>query len=158
MALSISHPYPVINNPAVLRATAVLPVTPNWDAAPIVVACAGFWWMRPYFEYTRGGGSGAMQYRYEISPYAADQAGGVNSWFRGSLYVPATMALCVDAESHVQREVIEYCATGNGLEAFVGPPIHLAGCIERIRLYCRESGNLNLPGAARVMAVFYVEG
>jgi len=159
MGLSTSHPHPLgLENPVVLRAAAILLAAPNWDAAPTVTACAGAWWMRPYFEYTRGGGSGAMQYYYDVSPYGVAPAGGENEWFHGSLYVPAPMILCADQESHVQREYIEYCATGAELETFVGPPIHLAGCIERIRLFCRESGNLNLPGTARALAVFYREG
>ena len=71
MALPIARPYPVVANPATMRATAALPAAGAWDAAPTEVACAGYEWMRLYFTYTRGeqAEAGSVAYRYEISPY-----------------------------------------------------------------------------------------
>lgn len=156
MPLSEMHAHPTgVANPVVLRATAVLAAA--WDAAPLEIPCAGFWWMRPYFTYQRGNLAGAMDYYYDVSPYAANIAG-VEDWFHGSLYVPGDLAPCATVRSHVQQEYIRYCATSDDAETFVGPPIHLAGCIERIRMFCRESGNVDWLGTAQVVALFYIEG
>ena len=155
MSLSISHPHPVgFENPVTVRAAAALGIV--WDAAPVEVACAGAWWVRLYHTYTRGAQGGRFQYRYQISPYAADQ-GGVENWFTGSLYVPDAMALAVDATSNVRREQVEYWSTGAGAETFVSPPIHLAGCSERFRFQARETAVVP-GGTLHTVAIFYVEG
>jgi hypothetical protein len=158
MALSISHSYPLgFANPVTVRAAAALPVGGTFDAAPTEIACAGAWWVRLYFTYTRAAAGGALSYRYEVSPYAADVAG-VEDWFQGTLYAAGALNPCSDAVSFVQAEEIRYCSTSADAETFVSPPIHLAGCSERFRLACRESGTPIQPGDAHVMAVFYVEG
>ena len=157
--LSISHPHPVgFANPVTVRAAGALPGAGAFDAAPTEVVCAGAWWVRLYFTYTRAVATGALTYRYEVSPYSADQVG-VEDWFQGTLYVPDDIdPPCFDTLGFVQREAIRYCSTGAGAETFVSPPIHLAGCSERFRLACAESGTPNVPGDAHVVAVFYVEG
>jgi hypothetical protein len=158
MALSHLQPHPVgFANPVTVRANAALPAGGAFDAAPTEVACAGAWWVRLYFTYERAAAGGALSYRYEISPYSADVAG-VEDWFQGTLYAAGPVNPCSDALSFVQAEAIRYCSTGAGAETFVSPPIHLAGCSERFRLACAESGTPALPGDCHVMAVFYVEG
>ena len=154
MSLSLfTHPVG-FENPVTVRAAAVL--TAAWDAAPVEVACAGAWWVRLYHTYTRHAAGGRFQYRYQVSPYHADQAG-VEDWFNGSLYVPDQVVVAVDSTSNVQREQIEYWATAAGAETFVSPPIHLAGASERFRLQARETGTTP-GGELHVIAVFYVEG
>ena len=155
--LTISATHPVgFANPVTVRALGVLPAFGTWDAAPTEVACAGAWWVRLYFVYRRGAEGGRLHYRYEVSPYSADQAG-VEDWFRGTLYVPDTLNPGVDSISNVQREEVAYWSTSANFETFVSPPIHLAGCSERFRLACSEQG-ANPVGTAHVVAVFYVEG
>lgn len=157
MALPIDRPYPIIANPVTMRAAAILPAAGAWDAAPTEVACAGAEWMRFFFTYTRGAATGAFEYYYDGSPYAVDVAG-VEDWFHGSLYVPGTLILCNDVMSLVQREYINYCATSANAETFIGPPIHLAGCVERLRIFCREAGVIGNPGTVHVVAAFYAGG
>lgn len=158
--LSISHPHPVgFENPVTLRAAAVLAAAGAWDAAPLEVACAGAWWVRFYFTYTRAALGGAVSYRWEISPYSANIAG-VEDWFQGTLYVPDDIdPPCEDVIGFVQRETIRYCSADvAGAQTFVSPPIHLAGCLERLRLNCSETGTPLVPGDCHVVGVFYVEG
>jgi len=158
MALSISHPHPVgFVNPVTVRAAAALPAAGVFDVAPTEIACAGAWWVRLYFTYTRAAEGGAFNYRYEVSPYSADVAG-VESWFQSTLYAAGALNPCEDAVSFVQNEEIRYCSTDADAKTFVSPPIHLAGCSERFRLAARETGTPILPGDLHVMAVFYVEG
>lgn len=157
MALPIARPSPLIANPATMRVAAVLPAAGAWDAAPPEIACGGYEWMRFFFTYTRGAPKGAFDYYYDTSPYSLDLAG-VEDWFHGSLYVPGTLILCNDVMSLIQREYITYCATSGDAQTFVGPPIHLAGCVERVRLFCRESGVTGTPGTVHVVALLNVEG
>jgi hypothetical protein len=157
VSFPIQYPYPVgLENPVTVRAAAVLGAVGAWDAAPTEIPCAGVWWVRLYHTYTRAQPGGRFQYRYQVSPYAADLAG-VEDWFNGSLYVPDQLVVAVDSTSNVQREQIEYWSTGAGAETFVSPPIHLAGCSERFRLQAREMGTVP-PGTLHTVAVFYVGG
>ena len=157
MALPIDRPSPVIANPATIRAAAALPAAGAWDAAPTEVACAGYEWMRLYFTYTRAIDGGAAAYRYEISPYYVDKAG-VEDWFQGTVYAPNPLTPCEDVCSEVQREFLIYCATSDDAEMFISAPIHLAGCVERIRIPCREYGDVDNPGECHIVALFYSEG
>lgn len=160
MPISISQPHPVAwTNPTTMRAAAVLPAAGAWDTDPIEISCAGAWWARFYFTYTRDGDSGSMDYRYEISPYSVDQAG-VEDWYQGMLYTAGTLTPCSDVHSNAQREYITYCSTAAGAETWIGPPVRLAGCIERIRIFCRETpgGDVGTPGDCHVVVLFYTEG
>lgn len=160
MALSNSHPHPTGQaNPATARALAILLPAGAWDAAPEEIPCSGFWWVRLYFVYQRGAedNDGAIDYYYDTSPYSADVAG-VEDWYHGTLYAAARLAQCVLNRSMVQQEIISYCAEGNNAETFHSPPIHLAGCVERLRVFCREIGDAGNPGTASVIACFYREG
>jgi len=157
MSLPIARPYPVVANPAVMRASAVLLGAAAWDAAPTEVACGGYEWTRFYFTYTRAAADGTFDYYYDSSPYSLDQVG-VQNWFHQSLYVPGTLNPCSDVPSLVQREYVRYCATSADMETFISPPIHLAGCVERLRVFCRESGAKANPGTVHIVATFSVEG
>ena len=159
MPLPMAEPGPVIANPATMRAAAALPAAGAWDAAPTEVACAGYEWMRLYFTYTRAEQieAGAVAFRYEISPYYADLAD-VEDWFQGTFYAPNPLTPCEDICSEVQREFLIYCATSNDAETFISAPIHLAGCVERIRIPCREYGDVDNPGECHIVALFNIEG
>lgn len=168
MSLSILTPHPVaVQNPVEMRAFAALPAAGAWDTAPIEVACAGFWWCRFYFAYQRAAqaGAGAMDYRWQLSPFSAahpDLAAATAAWFDGTVYMPGDLTFCQDVHSGAQNEFITFCSQSTDVETFIGPPIHLAGCTERVRLYCRENagsgGNQANPGSVYVLGVFYVEG
>jgi hypothetical protein len=159
--LSPFQPHPVgFENPVVVREMALL-LAPKgtWDTNPTEIACAGAWWVRLYFSYIRGAAGGRFEYRYEVSPYSADQTAPIESWFRGSLYVPGVLAIGADVASNVQRETVNYMAIGDDPETFVSPPIHLAGASERFRLFAREHPlGTTPPGVLMVVGVFYVEG
>ena len=163
MPLSNSQTYPTGQaNPCVLRTWAVLPAAGAWDATPDVAVVCGFWWARLYFAYRRTHAMlGSVEYYYDTSPFSADTGAGGSgqAWFHGTLYVPGKLTPCETAHSTVQQEYISYCATGVDIETFISPPIHLGGCIERLRVFCRENiVTAAKPGWAEVTAVFYAEG
>ena len=148
-------------NPCVMRTWAVLPASPNWDATPTVAVVQGFWWARLYFVYRRLHDTlGTLDYYYDLSPFsiAANAGDSAQEWFHGTLYVPGKMTPCQVQHSMVQQEYISYCSTSANIETFISPPIHLGGCIERLRIFCREGAALAVPGWAEVTAVFYAEG
>lgn len=167
-ALSIFNPHPVAEqNPVEMRAFAALPAAGAWDAAPTVVQCAGFWWVRFFFAYQRGvqAAAGSLDYYWQVSPWSAehpDADAATAEWFDGTVYMAGALTPCQDVHSGIQNEFITYCSQSANAETFIGPPIHLAGCVERIRVYCRESagggGDQANPGSAYVLGVFYVEG
>lgn len=162
MALSILSPHPVaVQNPIEMRAMAALPAAGAWDASPTVVACAGFWWCRLFFAYQRGeqASDGSLEWYWQVSPWSSAHADAeAPEWHDGTIYMPGNVTPCQDVHSIVQNEYMEFCSQGAAVETFIGPPIHLAGCVERFRVYCREGNSVGLPGQARVMGVFYTEG
>ena len=160
MPLNINAPYPTgVINPANLRVWALLPAANAWDAAPVEVPCQGFWWLRLYFAYQRTGVAGTLGYYYDLSPYyaLAGAPAAAREWFHGTLYVPGTLTPCQIVHSTIQQEWISYCSTSADVETFISPPIHLGGCIERVRVFCRENSAF-APGRASVVGLFYVEG
>lgn len=160
---SLTHPTGQAN-PCVLRAWAALPANNAWDATPAVAVVQGFWWARLYFAYRRTDDvlGGTLDYYYDLSPYYADASIDVGLsgqvWYHGTLYVPGKLTPCQIAHSTVQQEFISYCSTSGDVETFIGPPVHLGGCIERIRVFCREGTLKASPGLAEVVALFYNEG
>lgn len=152
--MALLRPQPVIDNPVTVRAAAALAPLGAWDAAPTEVACAGFDWVMLYFTYTRGAAGGAMDFRMEVSPYSADIAG-VEDWFNQSAYAVGAVVAGADTTSAVQREIVTYGSTAGVAEMFAFGPIRLDGTIERIRIYCRESGITATPGACHIIGVFY---
>ena len=162
MPLSNSQTHPTGQaNPFEARAWSVLPATPAWDAAPEIAVVQGFWYARLYFAYQRQHDTlGTLDYYYDTSPFSVAALAGdsAQQWFHGTLYVPDTMTQCEIQHSRVQQEFMSYCATSANIETFVSPPIHLGGCTERLRVFCREGVATLVPGWAEVTAVFYAEG
>ena len=163
MALSNAQTHPTGQaNPFVARTWAVLPAANAWDADPEVAVVSGFWWARLYFAYRRTHATqGSVEYYYDLSPFSsvALVGGSAQEWFHGTIYVPGKLTPCKTVHSTVQQEYISYCATSADIETFISPPIHLGGCIERLRVFCRENVvTAAQPGWAEVTAVFYAEG
>lgn len=146
----MGHPYsPTYLDQQIMRAAAALPGAGAYDAAPLERYCNSFNTVTLFFTYTRGGAGGAFAFRMDVSP---DGVGA--TWFRQSLYAAAAVATGADSQSDVQREAIEYGATGAGAETFVFGPIQLAGACERIRVAAAETGNVGAPGNLAIRAVF----
>ena len=161
MAQTISQPYPSgVSNPATLRTWAALPAANAWDANPLMIPCPTFWWLRLYVTYQRAEGmGGSLDYYYDLSPFSADALAPNEAWFHGTMYAAGDVTPCVLTQSSVQQEYITYCPTGEDAETFISPPIHLAGCVERIRVFCRQHPGSGLtPGNAEIIGLFYVEG
>lgn len=162
MPLSNSQTHPTGQvNPFVARTWAVLPAAGAWDLTPEIAFVQGFWWCRLYFAYQRQHPTlGTLDYYYDTSPFSIAALAGdsAQQWFHGTLYVPGTLTPCETTHSWVQQEVISYCATSADIETFVSPPIHLGGCTERLRVFCREGVADLVPGWAEVTAIFYTEG
>jgi hypothetical protein len=137
---------------AVARVWAVLPAAGAYDAAPLVIPCAGFDWAMFYISYERGAAGGAVSMRIDVSPRSIDVA--LRNWFRASLYAAAVLAAGADAASGVQREGLTYGSTAAGTESFAYGPVQLAGVVERLRVACAESGVVGSPGNAEIVCVF----
>ena len=146
-------PYPGIANPATFRAAAILPAAGVWDAAPAEVYVAGFENLTLYITYTRGGAAGAVNFRVDLSPYAVDVAG-VEDWFQTPIYDPDALVAGADATSALQREDFTYTAIGATAETFVYT-VPVAGAAERVRILCREIGNIGAPGDCHVVGVLW---
>jgi hypothetical protein len=132
----------------VAKIAAALPAAGAWDT-PIDLACPGFSRVTLYLTYTRGGAAGACDFKIEVSP----ESSGTN-WHQTSQYAPAVLAAGADSQSREQREYITYQATAAGAELFVFGPVELDGTVERLRVTCRESGNVGAPGTLGVKARF----
>jgi len=137
----------------VARAAAALGAAGIWDAAPTEVVCAGALSVTYYLTYTRGGAGGAVDSQIQTSPYSADRAG-VEDWFTQDIYAGAAVVPGADTTSTIQRELITYQAVAAAAEMYVLDPIDLGGTVERIRIRCRESGNVGLPGDVHIVAMF----
>lgn len=146
----MGHPFsPTYLDQQVARAAAALPAAGAYDAAPTELYCNSFETVTLWFTYTRGGAAGAFAFRVDVSPDGAGTA-----WFRQTIYSPAAVVTGADSQSDVQREAIEYGATGAAAELFVYGPITLGGMIERIRIAAAETGNVGAPGNLAIRAVF----
>ncbi len=150
--LPIFQGHPVIDNPVTVRAAAALPAAGAWDAAPAVIACAGFRYAMFYLAYTLGGAGGAFDLQLQVSPRAVDDPA-LEDWFTQSLMAAGALAAGADTQSRVQREYVTYQATAGGVENVAYGPVDLGGAVERLRLPCRESGNVGAPGNLHVVAV-----
>lgn len=138
------------------RASAVLAAAGAWDATPLELACPGFNSVTLTFTYTRGGAAGAFDWQIQPSPYsvAANVPAGAQEWSVDGIYAAGVVAAGGDTTSLVQRELQSYTALGAAVETFVFGPVELDGTIERIRVPCRESGNLGAPGLLQIQASF----
>lgn len=131
------------------RASAALPAAGAYDATPRELYCMGFQRVLLSFTYTRGGAAGAFAFRVEVSPDTNS-----TNWHRLTLYSGAAVVPGADAQSDIQREAVEYQATGAGAEQFVFGPLALGGTVERIRVSAAETGNVGAPGTLAIQANF----
>jgi hypothetical protein len=152
MVLPIGSPYPFVVNPPVIRAVAVLPAAPAWDATPLEINTVGVHYATFYMSYIRGAIGGAVDFYFEISPMSVDPVA-PPTWWRQTLYAGGILAAGVDTQSRVQREYVTYGSTGALLENFVWGPIDLGLSAERIRMFARESGVPGTPGTFGVGAI-----
>jgi hypothetical protein len=138
----------------IARALAVLPAAPAWDLAPLELPCMGFDDMTLYFTYTADAQSvnAAFDFKIEVS---GESTGAV--WHQLALYSPGGLVAGFDTQSREQREFITYTATSLDPELFVYGAIQLGGMIERVRIFARESGDVNAPGTLEIKARFASE-
>lgn len=155
MALPVSEGYPVVfENPEVIRAAAILPALGAWDAAPLEINVTGARNVVFYMSYTAGAPNGAVDFYFEYSPMSQDPLA-PPMWWRDILFAPGILAAGVDTQSRIQRQYVTYQAVGLVREDFRYPPdgpIDLGLCVERIRLFARESGAAGNPGVFGVGA------
>jgi len=137
----------------VARAAAILLPAGAWDAAPTEVVCGSALSVTFYITYTRGGVGGAIDTQVQTSPYSVDRAV-VEDWFSEDIFSAGAVAAGVDTASRIQRNTLTYQAVGAAAEMYVLDPIVLGGTVERIRIPCRESGNVGAPGTAHIVAMF----
>jgi len=134
-----------------LRASAILAGAGAWDAAPTEHYVSEYDEIVIFFTYTRGGAAGAFELQLQYSPYSADVVG-VESWFAMSIYQATALVAGVDTTSNLQREIIQYTAVGAAAEMFMYA-VALADGIARIRMPCRESGNVGAPGVVHAVGL-----
>jgi len=135
------------------RASAALPAAGAFDASPTELVCADMEFVLLYITYTRAGAGGAVTFKVEVSPRTADDAT-LEDWYQAGILAGGAVAAGSDTTSAIQREEVEYQATGAGAETFVYGPIELRSNVERIRIPCAESGAVGTPGTVQITAVF----
>ncbi len=154
MVLPLDGPHPPgVTNPITFRARAALPAASAWDAAPLEIPIALAKSVTLFIEYIRAAAGGAADIQIFGSPYSADQALPVQSWFSQALYAAGALAAGADVASRVQREYTTYQATGAAAETFIYGPIDLQ-YIERLRIRARESGAVANPGTCHIVGTF----
>jgi len=157
--IPLGNPYPVAwNNPVTMRASAALPAAGAWDAAPTEQNVAGGGSIMLSFTYTEGavvGGAFDWQVQASIYSIAANVPAGAGEWGDESLYQAGAVAAGVDSQSRVQAEYQTFDPTGVAIETFVYGPIELNHTIERVRIPCRESGQVATPGLLAVVMTVY---
>ena len=136
----------------VARVAAALPAAGAWDGAPLELQCAGFKNVTLRFRYTRGAANGAFAFRADTCP---DYLGVV--WDQMSLYSALGVVTNADTQSDIQRESIEYGATGAAAEGFTYGPVELGGNVEMIRVGAHETGVVGTPGVLEILARFGME-
>ena len=146
--------YPTMQNPVTIRAAAALPAAGAWDATPLEPWPAGTRFATFYLTYTRGAAGGAVDFQLQFSPYAADLAG-VEDWFDQSVFDAGAVVAGADTTSLIQRELMSYTSQGAAAEMFVWGPMEVDRTVERLRMRCRESGDVDNPGECHVVAIFY---
>lgn len=131
------------------RASAALPAAGAYDTAPTELFCPNFKSVMLSVAYTRGGAAGAFDFIVETSPASSGAV-----WHRATLYAGAAVVAGSDSQSNIQREAVEYQATGAAIERIAFGPILLNGTVERIRVSARETGNIAAPGTLAITANF----
>jgi hypothetical protein len=155
MVFPSAFAYPVVRNPIIFRAAAILPAAPLWDAAPIAVAVAGIQRITFYITYLRGAAGGAIDTQIQVSPYSVDQIAPWENWFDQDTKRFGIVAAGVNTQSFIQAEYDTYTSLA-ATECYVSGSFHLAGCVERIRIRARENAAL-APGTATIIGVVYSE-
>jgi len=143
-------------NPLNLRVSAALPAAGAWDATPVEQVLAGARQLTLAFSYTRGGAAGAFDWQLEISHFSAAAlvpAGGTEWSVADAIYAAGAVVAGADTQSTVQQEYQTYTATAAAKEAFSVGPIIFNGPVERVRINCRESGNVGAPGTLQVTGI-----
>ena len=131
------------------RASAALPAAGAYDLAPTEMPCPGFQKVMLSLAYTRGGAAGAFAFRVETSPASSGAV-----WHRTVLINAPAVVPGADSQGDVQRNAMEYQATGAAIERFIYGPIDLGGAVERIRIAAAETGNVGAPGTLAITANF----
>lgn len=149
----LANPHPTGQaNPITFRADAILLAAGAWDADPEEIPVIAFDQVSLYFAYERGAVGGVFDWYIEYSPYSIDQVG-VENWFQMSLYEEGVMVISADITSNVQRELMTYGSTGAGVETFIYGQINLKQTVERMRIFARESGDVDNPGTLQIIGV-----
>jgi len=135
-----------------VRASAVLLGAGAWDAAPTELFVSRGENAMLQITYTRGGAGGAVDLGIECSIYtvAATVPAGASEWGDATAYGVGVVAAGVDTASLTQDEVITFTSQGAAAESFMFGPLTLGGVVERIRIYCRESGAVGTPGTVQI--------
>lgn len=151
-----SRAHPVIEQPATFRAWAALPAAGAWDPTPVELAVAGYRTMSLHLSYARGNVGGAFDFQVQVSPYSANQGAG-RDWFTQSIYGAGVVAAGTDTASLMQREYLTYQPVAGAVESFVFGPMDIGIAVERLRVVCRESGQIAQPGNVEIVATFGME-
>ena len=151
-----SHPVGWVN-PVTMRASAALPAAGAWDATPTEQNVAGARSVTLSFTYTQGAAGGAFDWQVQASPYsiAANVPAGAGEWADEALYSAGAVAGGADTQSLVQAEYQTFDPTGAAAETFVYGPFEIDHTIERIRIPCRESGQVGSPGTLAVVMTLF---
>jgi len=140
-----------------MRASAALPAAGAWDAAPTEQNVAGAGSVLISFTYTQGAAGGAFDWQLQASPYsvAANVPAGAGEWGDESLHSMGAVAGGADTQSLVQAEYQTFDPVGAAAETFVYGPFELDHTVERVRIPCRESGQVASPGTLAVVMTLY---
>ena len=154
LPMSTGHP-PGWVNPVNLRASAVLPAAPAWDATPTESFSTFADYLTLSLTYTRGAAGGAFDIQLQVSIYSVvgDVPAGAQEWQTESVYAGGLLAAGADTQSRLQREYETYQATAAAVESFEYGPIALNNNIARIRVTARESGVPGTPGTLQITGV-----
>ena len=146
--------HPLSENPVVFRIRAALPAGGAWDPAPLEINVAGAGKITFYIEYLRGIAHGAVDFQAFYTPFQVDRVLPLQTWYSQSMKSDGTSALELDTHSHIQREYVRYGSTApGGAETFMFGPVDVNG-VERMRIFCRESGqDLTAPGTCEIIAI-----
>jgi len=139
------------------RANAILGAA--WDATPVEMFCPGYHTFTLDLNYSRGGAAGAVDIQIQTSAWSLTVLvpAGISEWQTQAIYAAGGVVGGADTGSIIQREYITYEATGAGDESWVYGPVRLDGAVERMRILCRESGNVGAPGDMYILATFHDE-
>jgi len=155
--LPLDSPHPRgWSNPTTARASAALPDAGAWDTATEFFV-SGANTMRVHFTYTRGAAGGAFDWQIESSIYslAANVPAGAGEWADPSVEAVGAVVAGADTQSLVQDGYDTFTSSGAAAETFTYGPVQLNGTVERCRIPCRESGDVQTPGTLAVVVELF---